>query len=51
MKLEQIIQAAVGTYLILPGIEDWASGGLTLAPSALIGAVLLTDALGVDLFE
>ena len=50
MKLEKIAEAAIGTYLLLPGAEDVATGGLTLAPSALIGGYLLADAFGVKLW-
>lgn len=48
MKIEKILQAAIGVYLILPGFEDAATGGATLAPSAAVGAILLTDAFGVE---
>ena len=51
MKLEKIAQAGVGLYLLLPGIEDAATGGATLAPSALIGGALLADAFGVKIFR
>lgn len=49
MKLERIAEAAIGLYLILPSVEDAATGGLTLAPSAAVGAVLLADAFGAKL--
>jgi len=49
MKLEKMAQAAIGAYLILPSVEDGATGGLTLAPSAALGAGLLADAFGVKL--
>lgn len=50
MKLMKIAEAAVGLYLLLPMPEDVATGGLTLAPSAAIGAALLADAFGVKLW-
>ena len=49
MKLEKIAQAAIGLYLVLPGIEDVATGGATVAPSAILGAALVADAFGVKL--
>ena len=50
MKFTKIAEAAIGLYLILPGIEDAATGGLTLAPSVLIGGALLGDAFGVKIW-
>jgi len=49
MKIEKIIEGAVGLYLVLPSIEDVATGGATLAPSVAVGLVLLADAFGVKL--
>lgn len=49
MKLGKILQLGLGVYLALPGIEDAASGGTLLAPSALVGVALAADALGVKL--
>lgn len=49
MKMEKMAQAAIGLYLILPGPEDWSTGGLTLGPSAALGALLVADAFGVKL--
>ena len=49
MKLEKIAEGAIGAYLLLPGLEDVATGGTTLLPSAALGAVLLADAFGVKL--
>lgn len=49
MKWEKVIQGAVGLYLILPGPEDAVTGGLSLAPSAALGALLLADAFGISL--
>lgn len=49
MKIEKIAQAALGVYLILPSVEDAATGGLTLAPSAALGALLVADAFGVKI--
>lgn len=49
MKLEKMAEAALGIYLILPSVEDAATGGLTLAPSAVLGAALVADAFGVKL--
>jgi hypothetical protein len=48
MKFEKVLQAALGIYLMLPGPEDWATGGATIAPSAAIGALLVADAFGVN---
>jgi hypothetical protein len=49
MKLEKIAQAALGIYLILPSIEDAATGGLTVVPSAALGAALVANAFGVKI--
>ena len=49
MKLEKMAEAALGIYLVLPGPEDWITGGTTIAPSAAIGALLLADAFGIKL--
>jgi len=49
MKIEKILEGAIGLYLVLPSIEDVATGGATLAPSAAVGLVLLVDAFGVKL--
>jgi hypothetical protein len=49
MKLEKMAQAALGIYLILPGPEDVGTGGLTIGPSAALGAILIADAFGVKL--
>lgn len=49
MKLERMIEAAVGIYLVLPMPEDAATGGLTLGPSAAIGALMIADAFGFKL--
>ena len=46
MKLWKIAEAALGVYLILPSVEDAATGGITLAPSAAIGALMLAHAFG-----
>jgi len=49
MKFEKIAEAALGMYLILPGLEDFGTAGATLAPSAVLGAALVADAFGVKL--
>lgn len=49
MKLEKAAQAAIGLYLLVPGPEDWATGGTTAAPSAVVGVALLADAFGVKI--
>ena len=49
MKLEKVIEGGIGLYLILPGPEDVATGGLSIAPSAALGAILLADAFGVKI--
>ena len=36
-------------YLILPSVEDWATGGTTVVPSAALGIMLVADAFGVKL--
>lgn len=47
MKLWKVAEAALGVYLILPSLEDVATGGLTVAPSAVLGAALVADAFGI----
>ena len=47
MKMEKMLEAAVGLYLLMPGPEDALTGGTTLIPSAVIGGTLLADAFGV----
>lgn len=49
MKLEKMAQAALGIYLVLPGPEDVGTGGITLAPSAALGALLIADAFGIKI--
>lgn len=49
MKFEKMVEAALGLYLMLPGPEDVATGGLSLAPSAVLGAALVADAFGVKI--
>lgn len=47
-----IVKAAevgLGVYLILPSIEDAATGGLTIVPSAVIGAGLVAHGFGMKL--
>lgn len=50
MNLGKIAEGIVGFYLLLPAPEDAATGGITLAPSAGLGAILLADAFGVKLW-
>ena len=45
----KILEGAIGLYLFLPGIEDAATGGTTLIPSAAVGAAMLLHAFGVDI--
>jgi len=49
MRIEKLAEAAIGFYLLLPGPEDAATAGATLAPSAVVGAALLADAFGVKI--
>ncbi len=49
MNLWKLGEAALGVYLILPGPEDVATGGLTFGPSALVGAGLVLHAFGAKL--
>ena len=49
MKIEKMIQAGIGLYLILPGPEDAAAAGTTVIPSAILGAALVADAFGVEI--
>jgi len=45
----KVAEGAIGLYLLLPSVEDVATGGVTLIPSAALGAYLLADAFGVKL--
>jgi hypothetical protein len=49
MKWTKWIEAGIGLYLLLPSVEDIATGGTTLIPSAAVGAVLLAHAFGAKL--
>jgi len=49
MKMEKMLEAAAGAYLMLPGPEDALTGGITVAPSFALGALLLADAFGISL--
>jgi hypothetical protein len=49
MKWEKIAEAALGVYLILPSVEDVATGGTTIIPSAALGVLLVADAFGVKI--
>ena len=49
MKIERMAEAALGVYLILPSVEDWASGGITIPPSAALGLALVADAFKVKM--
>lgn len=44
--LERVIEGGLGLYLFLPSVEDVATGGLTLIPSAAVGAAMLAHAFG-----
>ncbi len=48
LNLGKIAEGVIGLYLLLPGFEDVATGGLTLAPSAAIGGALLLHAFGAE---
>ena len=50
MKLEKMLEAGIGLYLLLPGIEDAATGGATILPSAVIGGALIGHAFGVKIW-
>lgn len=49
MNWGKIAAGIIGLYLFLPGVEDVATGGTTLLPSAAIGAALLLHAFGVKM--
>jgi len=50
MKLAKIGELILGAYLFMPSVEDFATGGTTLVPSAAIGLYLVSDALGWKVF-
>jgi len=45
----RVIEGGLGLYLLLPSIEDAATGGITLIPSAAIGGTMLLHAFGIDI--
>lgn len=47
--IARIIEGGIGLYLLLPSVEDVASGGVTLLPSAAVGAAMLAHAFGFKL--
>jgi hypothetical protein len=49
MRWDKLAEGIIGFYLLIPGPEDIATGGITLGPSALFGAILLADAFSIDL--
>lgn len=46
MKLSRWLELGLGAYIAAPGIEDFASGGTTIAPSFIVGIGMVADALG-----
>lgn len=46
---ERLVEGGIGLYLFLPSIEDAATGGLTLIPSAVIGAGMMAHAFGFSI--
>ena len=49
MNWGKVAEGLIGLYLILPGPEDVATGGVSLLPSAAIGGYMLLDAFGIKL--
>ena len=49
MNLMKLAQIGLGIYLVLPGPADVATGGATLAPSAVLGAALVADGFGLKI--
>jgi len=47
--LWRIAEAGIGLYLFLPSVEDVATGGVTLIPSAVVGGAMLAHAFGFKL--
>lgn len=46
MNWVKAIEAAIGLYLILPSVEDAATGGVTLVPSTIVGTAMVAHAFG-----
>jgi len=46
MNWGKLAEGVIGLYLFLPSIEDVASGGTTLLPSAMIGGAMMAHAFG-----
>ena len=44
----KVIEGAIGLYLVLPSIEDVATGGVTLLPSMALGSAMLLHAFGAE---
>lgn len=42
----KLAEAGIGVYLMLPGLEDVATGGTTIAPSFYLGLGMVMHALG-----
>ena len=42
----KLIEAGLGIYLMLPGLEDVATGGTTIAPSFVLGLGMFLHAIG-----
>lgn len=49
MNWGKVAEGAIGLYLLLPSIEDVATGGVTLIPSAAIGGAMLLHAFGAPI--
>lgn len=47
INVGQIAKIAIGLYLLAPGPEDVATAGLSVGPSALLGAAMVADGFGV----
>lgn len=47
--ITRVAEVGVGLYLILPSIEDAATGGITLVPSAILGAGMVAHGLGMKM--
>lgn len=41
----RLVEGAIGIYLMLPGPEDVGTGGLTIAPSFILGTGMLLHAI------
>lgn len=48
-SLGKMAEIGLGVYLVMPSIEDAATGGITLIPSAVVGLGLIAHGFGMKM--